>query len=65
MPLAAEAYREMLLFDETAAYDRVAVVEDSRLSRCGGALCLGRNGPPEAGRRDGRADYFSKRFMMA
>ena len=31
----------------------------------GGAPCLGRNGPPEAGRRDGRADYFSKRFMMA
>ena len=30
----------MLLFDETAAYDRVAVVEDSRLSRCGGALWL-------------------------
>ena len=28
------------LFDETAAYDRVAVVEDSRLSRCGGALWL-------------------------
>lgn len=30
----------MLLFDESAAYDRVAVVEDSRLSRCGGALWL-------------------------
>ena len=43
----------------------VRIPMQHRESRCGGALCLGRNGPPEAGRRDGRADYFSKRFMMA